>query len=259
MNVPVSSQRRSAILAEIEARGFVTLEALADAFSVSMQTVRRDIIAMHEEGLIERFHGGAGAKGRIGFNRVEHRAKRLMNIREKQDIARQAVALLPQGSFIYLDVGTTLEAVASALRGCPHVTVVTNSLHVATMVDPAEHEIRMLPGKVAGPDGSVVGEETVLALRALRLDFALIGCSAIEAEGHVMDFDQAKIAVKRSAMAVARASLLLATRDKFGQTARCEVAHSSAFDQVLSETLNGADQPPDAMSVLDGAGSASSR
>lgn len=250
MNVPVSSQRRSAILAEIEARGFVTLEALAEAFSVSMQTVRRDVIAMHEEGLIERFHGGAGAKGRIGFNRVEHRAKRSMNIQEKRDIARHAVEFLLEGSFVYLDVGTTLEAVASALRGRPQVTVVTNSLHVATLVDPREHEIRILPGRVAGPDGSVVGEETVLALRALRLDMALIGCSAIEAEGHVMDFDPAKIAVKRSAMAVARRSLLLATRDKFGQTARCEIGHLSDFGQVLTETLKGGEHD-DAVTIGD--------
>lgn len=235
MSIPVSSQRRSAILEEIEARGFVTLEALAEAFSVSMQTVRRDVIAMHEEGLIERFHGGAGAKGRIGFNRVDHRAKRSMNIQEKREIAARAVSLLAEGEFIYLDVGTTMEAVAASLRGVPRLTVVTNSLHVATLVDPSEHEIRMLPGKVAGPDGSVVGEEAMLALQALRLDFAMIGCSAIEAGGQVMDFDPAKIAVKRTAMAVARERLLLATRDKFGQTARCEIGHLSAFSQIISE------------------------
>ncbi|NMG40366.1 DeoR family transcriptional regulator [Chelativorans sp. ZYF759] len=242
MSIPVSSQRRTAILAEIEARGFVTLEALAEAFAVSMQTVRRDVIAMHEEGLIERFHGGAGAKGRIGFNRVEHRAKRSMNVQEKREIAGRVAAMLPEGAFAYFDVGTTLEAVAAALRGHPRITVVTNSLHVATLVDPAEHEIRMLPGRVAGPDGSVVGEDAILALQALRLDVALIGCSAIETDGQVMDFDPAKIAVKRTAMGVARRNLLLATRDKFGQTARCEIAHTSDFSEVITETTADVDE-----------------
>ena len=230
-----SSQRRSAILGEIEAKGFVTLEALSEAFSVSMQTVRRDIIAMHEEGLIERFHGGAGAKGRIDARRLEHRAKRLINVAEKLDIARQVEALMPEGAFVYIDVGTTMEAVASALSAHSRISIVTNSLHVAALIDPLQHEISVLPGRVVGPDGSIVGEETVLALKRLRLDMALIGCSAIESDGNVMDFDPAKVAVKRTAMAIAGIRLLLATRDKFGQSARVEIAKVDEFTRIVSE------------------------
>jgi DeoR family glycerol-3-phosphate regulon repressor len=245
VSVPDSSLRRSAILAEIEARGFVTLEALADAFSVSMQTVRRDVIAMHDEGVIERFHGGAGAKGRIGLNRLEHRMKRSINVPEKQDIARQAVALLYEGAFVFMDVGTTVEAVAVAMNGGPRLSVVTNSMHVAALLDPALHDVRVLPGRVAGPDGSLVGEETVLALKSVRLDFALIGCSAIETDGTVMDFDPAKIAVKRTAISVAKQPVLLATLDKFGQSARLEIGPSNSFSRILTE---GSDSPDPASS-----------
>jgi len=235
VTVPMASRRRAAILAEIETRGFVTLEALAEAFAVSMQTVRRDVIALQEMGLIERFHGGAGAKGRIGFNRLEHSAKRAINVEEKAKIARRAVARLAANSFIYLDVGTTMEAVAAALDGRPRLTIITNSLHVAARIDPGQHEIMLLPGRVAGPDGSLVGEDTVLALSRSRLDVALIGCSAIEPDGHVMDFDPGKIAVKRTAMSVAHSSLLLATSDKFGLFARHEIAHERDFTEVLTE------------------------
>lgn len=236
MTVTAALRRRAAILAEIEAKGFVTLEALADVFSVSMQTVRRDVIALQEEGLIERFHGGAGAKGRTGFTRLEHATKRSLNVQEKADIARQAVIRLSGTSLVYIDVGTTMEAVATALAGEPRLTIITNSLHVAALIDPGQHEIRVLPGRVAGPDGSIVGEDAALALKACRLDAALIGCSAVEPDGPVMDFDLAKIAIKRTAMSVARASLLLATGDKFGLSARHEIAHTRDFAQVLTET-----------------------
>ena len=236
MTLSAAARRRGAILAEIEARGFVTLEALADAFSVSMQTVRRDVIAMQQEGLIERFHGGAGARGRIGINRLEHAAKQSLNVAEKADIARQAVGHLSGTSLVYIDVGTTMEAVASALQDRPRLTIITNSLHVAALVDPSRHEIRVLPGRVTGPDGSITGAEAALAVKAMRLDMALIGCSAVEPEGQVMDFDPAKIAIKRAAMSVARASLLLATRDKFGLSARHEIAHRREFAEVISET-----------------------
>ncbi|HLS68564.1 MAG TPA: DeoR/GlpR family DNA-binding transcription regulator [Kiloniellales bacterium] len=235
MTAPSASRRRAAILAEIEARGFVTLEALAESFSVSMQTVRRDVIALQAKGLIERFHGGAGARGRIDFNRLEHTAKRALKIEEKAEIARQAVARLEAGSFVYIDVGTTMEAVAAALDASLRLTVITNSLHVAARIDPGQHDIRLLPGRVGGADGSLVGEDTVLALRAMRLDMALIGCSAVEPDGHVMDFDPGKIAIKRTAMSVARSSLLLATRDKFARFARLELAHRTDFAAVLTE------------------------
>jgi DeoR family glycerol-3-phosphate regulon repressor len=89
---------------------------------------------------------------------------------------------------------------------------------------------------VSGPDGSITGEETVLALRRLRLDFAFLGCSGIEPGGAVMDFDPGKIAVKRSAMAVARRAVLVATTDKFGRTARAEIAPLESFAVVLRET-----------------------
>lgn len=236
MTALTASRRQAAILAEVEAKGFVTLEALAEAFSVSMQTVRRDVIALQERGLIERFHGGAGAKGRIGFNRLEHSTKRAINVPEKAAIAGHVVGRLAHLSFVYIDVGTTMEAVATGLDGQPRLSIVTNSLHVAASIDPGQHDIRILPGRVAGPDGSVVGEDAVLALQATRLDLALIGCSAIEPDGHVMDFDLSKIAIKRTAMAVARASLLLATRDKFGLFARYEIAHRRDFSGLITET-----------------------
>ncbi|MDP2700394.1 DeoR/GlpR family DNA-binding transcription regulator [Thalassospira sp.] len=229
------SERQQEVLAQIEAKGFITLEALADMFSVSMQTVRRDVIAMHEAGLIERFHGGAGVKGGVSVDRLDHGQKRMIGLGEKRSIAERVAGLVPDGAFVYLDVGTTMETVAEVLALKPALYVVTNSLHVAAAFDPARHDVRILPGRVSGPDGSVTGEETVLALRAFRPDFALVSCSAIEPGGGVMDFDPGKIAVKRMAMSVARKSYLLAITDKFGRTARVEIAETADFSGIITE------------------------
>ena len=233
------SDRQKEVLARIEAKGFITLEALAEMFSVSMQTVRRDVIAMHEAGLIERFHGGAGVKGGVKggvwVDRMDHGQKRMIGRGEKRRIAEYVADLVPDGAFVYLDVGTTTEAVAELLALKPFLYVVTNSLHVAAAFDPVRHDVRMLPGRLSGADGSVTGEDTVLALRALRPDFAFISCSAIEPAGSVMDFDTGKIAVKRMAMSVARKAYLLATTDKFGKTARVEIADRADFNDIITE------------------------
>lgn len=228
------SERQSAIVARIEAHGFVTLDALAEAFGVSMQTVRRDLIALSEAGLVERFHGGAGLRPEAVPTRLGHAEKRGLAVDDKRRIAMQAAALAPPGAHVYLDVGTTAEAVAVALDALAGLTIVTNSLHVAGLVSPSRHRVRVLPGLVAGPDGSLTGSETTDALARLRLDVAFISCSGIEPGGRVMDFDPAKIAVKRAAMAAAERSALIAAPEKFGRTAREEIARLSDFQDVLS-------------------------
>lgn len=228
------SDRQSAILAQIRDTGFATLEALAETFGVSMQTVRRDVIALQGAGLIERFHGGAGLRVEGPSGRIDHLAKRHIARDEKHAIALAAAALIPAGAFVYIDVGTTLEAAAAQLAQKPALSVVTNSLRAALLFDPVRHAVTLLPGRIAGIDGSLTGAETATALARLRPDFALVGCSGIEPAGAVMDFDPGKIAVKRTALEVAGQSLLLATRDKFGRSAREEIAPLDRFDHVLS-------------------------
>lgn len=228
------SGRQTAILAEICDKGFVTLEALAETFGVSMQTVRRDVIAMQGAGLIERFHGGAGIKAPGPDGRIDHLSKRLVARDEKYAIAVRAAALIPEGALVYLDVGTTIEAAAAQLAQKDAMSIVTNSLRAALLFEPSRHDVTLLPGRIAGIDGSLTGPDTVSTLARLRPDFALIGCSGVEPAGAVMDFDAGKIAIKRMALEVAGQTFLLATADKFGRSARAEIASLDRFDQVIS-------------------------
>lgn len=232
--VPPLSDRQGAILARLDAQGFVTLDVLAEAFGVSMQTVRRDVIALADAGLVGRFHGGAGLRAGHVPARLAHADKRALAVEEKQRIAAAAAALTPPGSHVFIDVGTTAEAVASALDAVPGLVVVTNSLHVAGALAPDRHTIRMLPGFVGGADGSITGPETAAALSRLRLDYAFVSCSGVEPEGRVMDFDPGKIAVKRAAMSAAATNVLIAAPEKFGRTAREEFARLENFGHVLT-------------------------
>lgn len=228
--LPTSRQRR--IIALTEQRGFVTIERLAEEFGVSAQTVRRDIIALSEVGCLQRFHGGAGPASET--IRLDHDQKVQVAVEAKRAVARAARALIPDGSSLYLDVGTTVEFAAYQLNTCRGLRVFTNSIRTALAFDPGRHDVHVLGGRLAGRDGSLVGEDIILALNALRIDCALIACSAVDKEGRVMDFDLSKIAVKKAAMAVAERSILLATPSKFGRTALSTLALRTDFDAVVT-------------------------
>lgn len=233
---PGLTPRQRRILEAVEGRGFVTIERLAESFDVSAQTVRRDIIALDAAGLIQRFHGGAGIGGESSTVRLGHGRKRSLAQEAKRAIARSAAQLVPEGAAVFMDVGTTAEALAVELNAvAKQLTVFTNSLHVADAFRPDRHEVHVLGGVLAGSDGSLVGEETVAQVLDLRLDAAFIGCSGIEADGSVMDFDRRKIAIKRAAMRVSAERYLLAAENKFGRTARARVALLADFTRVISQ------------------------
>jgi DeoR family glycerol-3-phosphate regulon repressor len=236
---PRLTERQARILALAERQGFVTIETLAEDFGVSAQTVRRDIIALDKAGLLQRFHGGAGSNGGASGGgeslRLDHERKRALQVEAKRLIAARAAAQVPDGAAVFLDVGTTVEAAAEALNAKQRLLVFTTSLHAALRFEHERHEVHVIGGRLSGKDGSLTGEGPIATLAGLRLDVALIGCSAIEEGGRAMDFDLGKIAVKRAAIQAAGRSLLLATRSKFGRTARAEIAPRSAFAEIVTD------------------------
>ncbi|MEL6204870.1 MAG: DeoR/GlpR family DNA-binding transcription regulator [Pseudomonadota bacterium] len=240
MTVQETSQpltdRQAAIVELVARNGYVTIERLAALFDVSTQTVRRDIIALDQSGRLQRFHGGAGPVGSESA-RLDYRAKRELGLSEKVAVGREAAALISTGATLYLDVGTTIETCARELARRPGFVVFTNSMPAAACFDPGEHQVFVLGGRMAGRDGSLVGDEVVDRLGDTPLDYAMIGCSAIDDAGRVMDFDLAKIAVKRAAMRAATTSVLLATRSKFNRSALATIAALDAFDAVVTEPV----------------------
>lgn len=232
---PNLSPRQSVVLNRVLSSGFVTIEALAEEFGVSAQTVRRDIIALSEQGLLQRFHGGAGPVEAMEAARLDHGAKREVARVEKQIVGERAAAAIPDGASVFLDVGTTIECCAARLALRPGFRIFTTSIRTAMLFDPDAHEVNVIGGRLSGRDGSLTGEEVILFLRDLQIDYALIACSAVDDSGRVMDFNTSKIAVKKAAMAAASTSYLLSTRSKFGRTAISTIAPLSRFEAVFTE------------------------
>lgn len=232
------NERQSRIVEQVESQGFVTIDALARDFAVSAQTVRREIIRLDEMGVVQRFHGGAGRRG--SGERMSYELKQTQAAETKGRIGDAMAGIIEAGQAVFLDVGTTAEAVATALVNGPRLTVVTPSGAVARILS-ASGGIQIIAtgGRVSGADGSMLGPIALRTVRTHRYDWAIIACSGIDERGAVLDFDADKIALKQAAMDMSAKKVLIADAMKLGRGALGEVAHVSDFDLLVTDASPG--------------------
>ena len=118
---------------------------------------------------------------------------------EKIVIGRRAAGLIPNNCSLFINIGTTTEEVARALVHHEGLLVITNNIHVAH--DPAcpgpKIEVIMAGGMLRKTDGGIVGESAVDFISQFKVDHAVIGASAIDEDGAMLDFDYREVRVAR--------------------------------------------------------------
>lgn len=224
--------RKDEILATLSRKGEIDVDSLARAFGVAPQTVRRDLTALVDAGLVARTHGGARLAATSGASSYE--ARRMRNLSAKAAIAQTAAALVPDGASVALNIGTTTEQVARALMRHRDLTVVTNNTHIIQILQPASlRSLVMIGGEVRPEDGAIVGPEAVAALSNYKVDFAIIGASALDPDGSALDFDPREVAVARAILSNARDTILVADATKFEVRAPHRICNLSQLSYVV--------------------------
>lgn len=226
--------RQPEILDIARREGKVTVQGLADRFGVTLQTIRRDLTELAEAGRLERVHGGAVLPS--GTVNIGYEDRRALNADAKTRIARTVAAMLPDGASIFLNIGTTTEAVAQALLGHRGLLVVTNNLNVAqTLTANRDCEVVMTGGGLRAADGGLVGPLAVDSVSRFRVDHAVIGCSALDPGGDILDFDMDEIVVTQAILHRARNTVLVADGSKFTRSAPARVAALSEIDGIVTD------------------------
>ena len=128
----VLTPRQADIVALAKSDGRVSVEALADRFSVTPQTIRKDLNDLCERGVLQRYHGGAVLAS--GITNFGYEARRSLATEEKRRIGLRAAALIPDNSSILINIGTTTEQVAVALRGKQGLLAITNNINVVNIL-----------------------------------------------------------------------------------------------------------------------------
>ena len=229
--------RQALLLDEVRTRGSVSVEALAERFEVTLQTVRRDVKLLSDAGLLARFHGGVRVPSSTTEN-IEYLQRQMLNEPAKTRIARRVAAAVPAGCSMFINIGTTTEAVARELLRHKGLRVITNNLNVAAILsDNPECEVIVAGGIVRGRDRGIVGEVTVDFIQQFKVDIGLIGISAIEADGTLRDFDYREVKVARAIIGHSRQIWLAADHSKFNRPAMVELGRLDQVDSLFTDQM----------------------
>ena len=240
-------ERRRHILLELKLRPHVRISELARRFNVSTETVRRDLDALADEGLIARAHGGASAPAQGQHPSLDERANARINERER--IGRRAAELVGEGETVMIDSGSTTIQMARSLAylGTP-CTVITNSIPVAMTLGGGASEVLLCPGEFLAAESAVVGTETLEFLSRFNIDRCMIGSSGISEEGP-SESVRGFAAVKRMMLQRAARRHLLIDSEKFGQRG---LAHVGGLADLTSVVVDARPQGA-LLSAMEGA------
>ena len=231
------SPRQGDILALARAQGRVGVDELAGRFGVTPQTIRKDLNELCDQRLLSRVHGGAVISS--GVENVGYDARRFIAAEEKRAIGEAAARQIPDNSSLFINIGTTTEEVARALQDHQGLLVITNNLNVANLLYRNPRiEVIVAGGPVRRSDGGVIGSAAVDFIRQFKVDHAVIGTSAIDSDGVLLDYDYREVRVSRAIMENARKVVLVADRLKFERSAPIRIGHISQVGVFVTDWLS---------------------
>lgn len=226
--------RQGEILKIAREQGKVVVEELSSHFGVTLQTVRRDLTELCDAGQLTRVYGGAVLAS--GVANIGYEERRGLQVEEKERIGRACAEAIPEGASLFLNIGTTTEAVARALLGHRSLMVVTNNLNAANILaQNAGCEVIVAGGVLRRADAGLVGDMTMEVVRQFKVDFAVIGASALDEDGDLLDYDVREVKVAQAILSRARKRFLVADRSKFTRSAPVRIASLSEVDAFFTD------------------------
>ena len=228
------TRRQEEILEWAKTEGRIFVDELSARFRVTPQTIRKDLNELCEGRFLNRIHGGAVLPS--GTENMEYAQRRQIAAVEKTAIGRAAAAMIPDHASLFINIGTTTEAVSEALLQHKGLLVITNNINVANRMRVfPQFEVIISGGVVRAADGGIVGEAAVDFIRQFKVDYAVIGVSAIDQDGALLDFDFREVKVAQAIIANARHVILAADSTKFERTAPVRIAHLSQVHTFVTD------------------------
>ena len=228
------SSRQKDIFEFARVHGEVEVDPLAESFNVTPQTIRRDLNQLCDLRLLQRVHGGAIVHD--GVENLGYAARKQMAADRKNLIGKRAAELIANDSSLFINIGTTTEWLAEYLKGHAGLLVITNNINVVNTLRPSESiDVMTAGGTVRREDGAIVGQTAVEFFNRFKVDYAVIGASAIEKDGAMLDYDIREVRVAQAIIRNARSVILVADAMKFERNAPVRIDNISAVDYFVTD------------------------
>ena len=217
----LKSERKQIILDMLAEFSFVTLEQLTQRLKTSESTCRRDLDELAEAGYLHRVHGGAELVTSLQTE-LDNREKAVIHVQDKEELVQHCLTLLSPGDVVFIDPGSTTALLVQEL-GHLDITVVTNSIHHATALVDQGIKTHIIGGFVKHSTDASVGAIALQQIEELHFDKAFIGINGIDSD-YLTTPDPEEAILKRTVVANAKVTYVLADGSKLGQTAFVKVA-----------------------------------
>ena len=228
------NQRQTELVELVHEKGFVTIDELVQNFKVTPQTIRRDLNLLAKADIITRHHGGAGSTSTT--ENTPYQSRKILNLYAKEQIANELVKIIPNGASLFINIGTTTETIARALLNHQGLNIVTNNIHVATILSAKEDfSVIIAAGEVRHRDGGIIGEATCDFMNQFQMDFGIIGISGISNDGSLLDFDFREVRVAQAIINNSTHVLLAADHSKFGRHAMIKQGNITQINHLFTD------------------------
>lgn len=228
----LTKQRHQLILQRLSEQKVVKLKELVDLTDSSESTIRRDLTDLEAEGYLARVHGGATLIA-TPDEEPTFEEKRDRFVDEKVAIARKAATFIKDGMSIYLDAGTTTQAMVPFLEG-KKIVVVTNSLPIANELFDLDIKTFVIGGELKRSTQALVGYNARESMMNYRVDLAFLGMNGIDLDAGYTTPDPEEALVKKTAIELAHTSYVLADASKIGKRTFSRVATLDAAELITS-------------------------
>ena len=234
----LTEERYAKILKTVKQNRSVKLPELCEMLGASESTVRRDLSALDERGLIKKVHGGAVSTDDSALNLIEYdvESKSKLFTEEKVLIAKYAASLIEDGDFCFIDAGTTTEKLIDYLPE-KNVSFVTNGFVHAKKLALRGFKTYIPAGEIKKTTEAIVGAECVSSLQNYNFTKCFMGANGISLTAGISTPDRNEALVKQTAIKRSRAAYILADHSKFDQIASVTFAQTESV-QIITDTLD---------------------
>lgn len=230
------TERRQEILELIRQGAAIRVSRLSELLEVSEMTIRRDLMLLEEQGLVERTHGGAVSKQERKIDKFQYQKSIQKNLPEKQRIARRAAALIEADDVVYLGEGTTTPLVIRYVEPGLSFKVFTNNLGVIPEVRDKALELIVLGGTYNPTIHAVSGPLTLEMIRQVYATKVFLGADGLSLSAGLTTADLDIATVERNMIRHTRGQvILMADHSKFGMVAEMVIAPLKRVDVIITD------------------------